>query len=229
GGDHDGEYTFCIPVVSAAMTAPIDVTVNYGTNGTVTEDKTVTVEEYADVIINEPGMDTDIVAAAKALKLYGYYSQVKFGINTNILPDITGYSVDQNISGASYAPAQDQDEAFAGATVSFLSETNVNLYFKKSVLGAAAPEMTVNYGGSPETITAVSSGSYYVYTVKGPSGTGFSATQYTSEFTYSVGNTSGTYSVATYLAAVVDKNANPEMVNLAQAYYNFAEKVSALQ
>ena len=67
-----------------------------------------------------------------------------------------------------------------------------------------------------------------MYTIKGPSGTGFSAAQYDSEFSYSVGDVSGNYSIYTYLKAVKNNSTSDAMKNLAEAYYNFALKCQAV-
>ena len=90
--------------------------------------------------------------------------------------------------------------------------------------------MTVSYGSSStETITATPNGGYYVYTIKGPNGNGFSATQFANTFDYSVGSVSGTYSVETYLKAVkASGTTSTAMKNLAEAYNNFAQKCKAL-
>jgi hypothetical protein len=68
-----------------------------------------------------------------------------------------------------------------------------------------------------------------VYTIKGLDGKGFAATAYDTAFTYSVGSYSGSYSIADYLKAVKNNaNADPMMKDLAEAYYNFAEKAKLL-
>ena len=66
-----------------------------------------------------------------------------------------------------------------------------------------------------------------MYTIMGPSGNGFAATDYDLDFTYSVGNVSGTYSVYTYLQVIKDKyEGSPSnvLLKMAEAYYDFAKK-----
>jgi hypothetical protein len=87
--------------------------------------------------------------------------------------------------------------------------------------------MTVSYGSGSETISGTPNGGYYMYTIKGPAGTGFPATQYDREFTYSVGDVSGNYSIYTYLK-VAKNGGSDALKNLAEAYYNFAKKCKAV-
>lgn len=225
-------YIAHIPVESACMTAPITITVKYGTSGEVVGN-TVTINDYANTIMSDTtGKYTSAEKeAAKALLIYGGYAQKQLKINTGDLPTGTGANFDGNFDGglvgAAYTPGND---AFYAGNVSFLSQTEVKLAFKKSVLGDEAPTMTVSYGSSStETISATPNGGYYVYTVKGPNGNGFSATQFANTFDYSVGNVSGTYSVETYLKAVkASGTTSTAMKNLAEAYNNFAQKCKAL-
>ena len=221
-------YTLDIPVQSACMTAPIVVTITYS-DGTVTGQE-VTIEQYAKYIINNSSAQEEI-DVAEALLIYGGYAQVQFGINTDALPEINNIDfnndvADYGLMAAPYAPTEDPDSAFAGMKLSLLSQTEIKLYFKKSVLGDTAPEMTVSY--SSDKITATASGNYYVYVIKGPSGNGISAAQYDSAFDYSVGSVNGTISVEFYLFLAKNSSTNQAMVNLAEAYYNFAEKCKLL-
>ena len=134
--------------------------------------------------------------------------------------------------GSAYTPANDPDGAFYGASVNFLSKTEVNLYFKKSVLGDTAPSMTVTYAGNEtETVSATVNGSYYVYTVKGPTGDGFAAGLFDVPFSFSVGNVSGEYSIDTYLQVIEYKyhgQSNNVLLLLVEKYYDFAKKCQQL-
>ena len=232
------EYLFKIPVISAAMTAPITVEINYDTNRKVTHDP-FTIENYANTII-----DGDIGGkgeVARALLIYGAYSQVKFGINTNNpyhLPEGTGISdytaaVDFGLTGAEYTDISAAGKTvFYGGTVSFESNTVVNLYFRKAeldaALGGATPTLNVKYDGSTTVgVVAEESGDYYIFRIKGTSGKGFYPGQYTDSFEFSFAGTeiSGNYSVEAYLKNIVYKTSSLQnMKNLAQAYYNLAEK-----
>ncbi|MBR5057932.1 MAG: hypothetical protein IKX04_05140, partial [Clostridiales bacterium] len=223
-------YTLQIPVKPSCLTAPIQITVNYGTNGDSISD-TRTVEQYAQTIAK--GNNVKNKEIAEALLIYGGYAQVQLKINTSKLPKVSGVdfnsSFDGSLESAAYTVTSDPNNAYYGASVSFLSEVNVKLYFKKSVLGDSAPEMTVNYGSGSETIQGTPNGSYYEYVIKGPAGTGFAATQYATSFDFSIGsNISGSYSVETYLKATKNNtNASAAMKNLAEAYNNFALKCLA--
>ena len=225
--EQDGNlYTFTIPVESACMTAPISVAINYGANGKVTPANTITIENYAKEVINGsyPQKSKDI---AEALVYFGGYAQVQFEVNTDSLPTLNNRDYTQPfadaISGEAYAP----DSAFAGATLSMLSENNINLFFYKADLGSTAPAMTVDFGNGSETVQGKKNGSYYVYTIKGPTGTGFAANQYKTTFTFEVNGISGEYSVFTYLkAAKANTNNTQALVNLVEAYYNFARVCS---
>ena len=225
--DSRGKY-FVIPVESACMTAPITITLTYQGKDKV---YTTTVEDVAYESASINSAYTDVV---KALLTYGGYAQVQLKINTDNLPTVSGVNFNNpysgGIEGASYSPESDPDNAYYGSSVSFLSETCVKMYFKKSVLGSTAPAMTVTYAdNSTETISGTPNGSYYEYIVKGSSGTGFPATQYNVTYSYSIGNiVSGEYSVNTYLKVIRQNSSNAAMVNLVEAYYNFAQKCSAL-
>ncbi|MBR5418201.1 MAG: hypothetical protein IK109_09285 [Clostridiales bacterium] len=231
--DGNGNYIVPIPVESACMTAPITTTLKYGTSGEVVG-ATHTIEDYANAIISDTtgSYTSSEKEVAKALLIYGGYAQKQLNINTNALPSVSGVDFDDSFNGglndgASYAPATDPDSAFYGGNASFLSQTEIKLAFKKSALGDTAPTMTVSYSSEP--ITASTSGGYYVYTIKGPSGNGFSATQFGMSFDYSVGSVSGTYSVETYLKAVkASSTTSTAMKNLAEAYNNFAKKCQTL-
>jgi hypothetical protein len=232
-------YTFDIPVESACITAPITVTINYA-DGQAAGDP-VTIEKYIKAVI-DGDYPTKVKDIAWALHQFGAVAMLQFDINRNdpaLKP--ASWEIDGNLynpaqapkyeigEGAAYTPANDPDGAFYGASVSFLSKTEVNMYFKKSVLGDTAPAMTVTYsGGSSETINATVNGNYYVYTVKGPAGDGFAAGLFDVPFSFSVGTTSGEYSINTYLQLVEYKyhgqNDNILLI-LCEKYYDFAKKV----
>ncbi len=216
----DGNYyTFSIPVESACMTAPITMSINYGVDGKVTPANEITIEDYANQIMS--GQYAEI---AKALLTFGGYAQVQLGINTDQLPTVSGVDFHSTFANALTAETYTSPvTGYAASALSLLSETEIKMYFSKATLGDTAPSMTVNYGSSSETVTATTSGNYYVYTIKGPSGSGFAATQFDSEFTYTIGNESGTYSVYTYLKLAKAKGA-ADLINLAEAYYNFAQQ-----
>ncbi len=219
-------YILTIPVESACMTAPIEIAIHYGTSGkTVSE--TFTIENYAKAIM-DGNYTLAQKEAAEALIIYGGYAQVQLGINTEMLPTVEGVDFSSSFADAIPAEAYEADEAFYGASLSLLSETNLKLYFKKSAFeGDSAPTMTVSYGSGSETISGTPNGGYYMYRIKGPAGTGFPATQYDREFTYSVGDVSGNYSIYTYLK-VAKNGGSDALKNLAEAYYNFAKKCKAV-
>ena len=229
-------YTFRIPVESACMTAPITVTLDYTIGGSNRQykAKAVTIEDYAKAVKNG-NYQTHDKDVAKALINFGGYAQVQLDINTDKLPTL--YGVDYENTEASYGltgnafTLNDTDGLYAGATVSMLSKTDVKLRFKKSKLGDTAPELKVTYGSaSPVYIAAdenLSTGNYYVYVIKGPENNGFYYTNYDATFDFEIGTASGTYSIYTYLQAVKDGSTIPAMINLAEAYYNFAEACQA--
>ena len=244
-GTSGSYYTVDMPVESACITSPITVTINYG-SGEQASDDPVTIDRYISAIMN--GKYTDKVkAVAYSLRTFGSFAMMQFNINMND-PALRPANEEINASlydpqtviynkyligeGAAYTPANDPDGAFYGASVNFLSKTEVNMYFKKSVLGATAPTMTVTYSdSSTETISATENGSYYVYTVKGPSGDGFAATLFDVPFSFSVGTTSGEYSINTYLQLVEYKyhgDTNNILLKLVEAYYDFARKCQQL-
>ena len=235
-------YTFEIPIESACMTSPITVTINYGSNETVTDDP-VTIEKYVFAIL-DGNYAQDVKDAVNALYIFGTVAMLQFDINRSdpaLKPqsrEINGnvynptsfkYEIGE---GAPYTPATDPEGAFYGASVNFLSKTEVNLYFKKSDLGATAPSMTVTYSGNvTDTISATENGSYYVYTVKGPSGDGFAATLFDVPFSFSVGNVSGEYSIDTYLQVVEYKyhgQTDNILLILCEKYYDYAKKFQQL-
>lgn len=225
-----GYYKACIPVESACMTSDITVVVKYGTSGEATY-QTTTIEEYANNVINGnyPQNAKDV---AEALLIYGGYAQIKFDINTGDLPTFSGADFtatpDYGLVPMNYTPGPGLTGVFGGATLSMLSQTNINLFFEKSAFTGAAPVLTVTYnGGATETITAKKSGNYYVYTVKGASGTGISARKYNETFSYEIGGLSGQYSILTYLTSAKYNSSDNDMKNLAEAYYNFAVKCVA--
>ena len=237
-----GYYTFRIPVESACITSPITVTINCGSDYKVSADP-VTIEQYAKVIIRG-NYEQKYKDVAVSLLNYGSVAMMQFNINMNdpsLQPKLD--EINANISdpqhtvytigeGAPYSPDQDPDGAFYGASVAFLSRTEVNMYFKKSAFNGSAPAMTVTYaGGATETITATPNGNYYMYTVKGPTGDGFAATQFDIPFSYEAGSVSGRYSVETYLNVVEYKyhgQSNITMLYLVERYYDFAKKCQLL-
>ena len=243
-GTNGSLYTVDIPVESACFTSPITVTINYS-DGEVSDDP-VTIDRYISAIMN--GNYTDKVkAVAYSLRTFGSFAMMQFNINMNddslhpandeinaslYDPQIVIYQKYLIGEGAAYTPENDLEGAFYGASVNFLSKTEVNMYFKKSVLGTTAPTMTVTYSdNSTETISATENGSYYVYTVKGPSGDGFAATLFDVPFNFSVGNVSGEYSINTYLQVVEYKyhgDTNNILLKLVEAYYDFARKCQQL-
>ena len=223
--DAKGTY-FVIPVESACMTAPITITLSYGDMNDKVYTKTV--EEVAKDSVTIDSSYEDLV---NALLTYGGYAQVQLKINAGNLPTVSGVDftepADFGLASRAYTPASDPDGAFSGATVSFLSKTEIKLRFSKSALEDTAPTMTVNYAEGSKTVEAVEAGNYYVYTLKGYDGAGFKASKYNVSFEYSVGNVSGEYSVYTYLQAISGTGTQP-MKNLAQAYYNFAVEAAKI-
>ena len=226
GGDH---YYFYLPVESACMTSEITVTITY-TDGEASASSSVV--ECANYIINhetDQNYTAEAKAVAKSLIYFGSCAQLQFNINTDNMP-ANAVPADNfyTYTGASYAPAQDPDSAYYGTSVAFLSMTTVNMYFKKSAFEGDAPAMTVTYdGGGSQTITATPNGNYYMYSIMGPSGNGFAATEVDLDFTYSVGNVNGTYSIFTYLQVVKDKyegSSSNVLLKLTEAYYDFAKK-----
>ena len=222
--DSTGTF-FVIPVESACMTAPITITLSYGGHDKV---YTKTVEDVAKQSIT---YDSSYENLVNALLTYGGYAQVQLKINAGNLPTVSGVDftepADFGLASRAYTPASDPDGAFSGATVSFLSKTEIKLRFSKSALEDTAPTMTVNYAEGSKTVEAVEAGNYYVYTLKGYDGAGFKASKYNVSFGYSVGNVSGEYSVYTYLQAISGSGTQP-MKNLAQAYYNFAVEAAKI-
>ena len=235
-------YTVDIPVESACITSPITITIQYSA-GQVSGDP-VTIEQYAKVIIHGDYAQK-VKDVAWALLYFGSFAMMQFNINMNdpaLRPDLE--ETDANINdpqqtvytigeGAPYTPASDPDGAFYGASVTFLSKTEVNLYFKKSVLGDTAPAMTVTYAnGTTETVSGTLNGSnYYMYTVKGTTGDGFAATLFDTPFSFAVGNVSGEYSVNTYLQVMEYKyhgQSSNILLKLVEAYYDFAKKCQQL-
>ena len=226
GGDH---YYFYLPVESACMTSEITVTITY-TDGEASD--TSSVVECANYIINhetDQNYTAEAKAVAKSLIYFGSCAQLQFNINTDNMPaNAVPADPFYTYTGASNSPDQDPDSAYYGTSVSFVSMTTINMYFKKSVFGDTAPTMTVSYnGGGSQTITATPNGNYYMYSIKGPSGNGFAATEVDLDFTYSVGNVNGTYSIFTYLQVVKDKyegSSGNVLLKLTEAYYDFAMK-----
>ena len=226
GGDY---YYFYIPVESACMTSEITVTINYA-NGEASASSSVV--ECANYIINhetDQNYTAEAKAVAKSLIYFGSCAQLQFNINTDNMPaNAVPADPFYTYTGASYTPAQDPDSAYYGTSVALLSMTTVNMYFKKSAFEGDAPTMTVSYdGGGSQTITATPNGNYYMYSIMGPSGNGFAATEVDLDFTYSVGNVNGTYSIFTYLQVVKDKyegSSGNVLLKLTEAYYDFANK-----
>ena len=237
-----GSYkTVEIPVPSACFTSPITVTINCS-DGQV-EDDPVTIEQYIKAVI-DGDYAQKVKDVAWQFRVFASIAMIQLNINMNdssLRPQ--SWEIDGNIydptptiyeigEGAAYTPENDPYGAYYGASVSFISKTEVNMYFKKSVLGTTAPKMTVTYaGGSTEEITATENGSYYVYTVKGPTGEGFAATVFDTPFSFSVGTASGEYSVNTYLQVVEYKyhgSSNNVLLKLVEAYYDFARKCQQL-
>ncbi|MDY6340624.1 MAG: hypothetical protein SPL61_13625 [Saccharofermentans sp.] len=242
-GTSGSYYTVDMPVESACITSPITVTINYG-SGEQASDDPVTIEKYIKAVL-DGDYPTEAKYVADALHTFGAVAMLQFNINTNdpaLKP--ASWEIDVNLydpaqapkyeigEGSAYTPANDPDGAFYGASVNFLSKTEVNLYFKKSVLGDTAPSMTVTYAGNEtETVSATVNGSYYVYTVKGPTGDGFAATLFDVPFSFSVGNVSGEYSIDTYLQVIEYKyhgQSNNVLLLLVEKYYDFAKKCQQL-
>ena len=223
---NDNGYYFVIPVQSACMTSPITITLTY--QGKETE-YTTTVEEVAYDSVEQDASYENLV---KALLTYGGYAQIQLKINTGKLPVVAGVDFSQDFSPAALTPQEYNagNDAFDGAVLSLLSETNIKLSFKKSVLGDTAPTMTVTFGSGSYTLEGTSKGNDYVYTIKGSTenSNGFPATAYNSTFTYSFeSGISGEYSIFTYLQVAKAKGSNA-MKNLAEAYYNFALECEAI-
>ena len=217
-------YKFSVPVESACMTSEINVHVHYGTNGENYSVFThVTIEDYANEIINDPDMNSDIVAAARALLIYGGYAQINFGINTDNLPEIYGgydFTAAPTSSLASNAYSCGVS-AYSAANMVFLSQNSLKFRFTEDM-------GTITVNGT--SVDGVRSGSYYVYEYAGADGKGIPATAYATPLTVVTSDGTFTYSVETYLQAVLaSSTTSTNMKNLAMAYFNFAEAVSGLQ
>lgn len=225
------KYEIPVAVEVSCMTAPISITIHYGTSGVV-HNNPITIEDYANALANYYPSYENI---AKALLTFGGYAQKQLNINTDKLPtklgvDFSGYS-SFSCPRAAYAPTTDPNGAYGGATVSLLSTAEVKLRIDKTLIGDSNPTMTVTYGGSasPVSIAPTTSGNYYVYVIKGPSETGFAYSQYDYSFNYSVGSVSGSYSVLDYLKAVMDNDSmTANMKNSVEAYYKFAKALETV-
>ena len=215
-------YTFAIPVESACMTAPITVTVHVGDN--VITDSGITIEKYAKVVKSQYPQYADL---CDALLIFGGYAQVQLNINTDMLPDVGVDFVNDSPSYGLPTSGFNTLPTGVAGNVSLLSQTEVKLRFKKADLGENAPSMTIE--GYSDTIEGEESGNYYIYTIKGPDGKGFSYSKYDETFNFTVGSISGTYSVNDYLRSVKSKaSSSAAWKNLVEAYYNFAEEVKAI-
>ncbi len=217
-------YTFAIPVESACMTAPIEISVHAGDN--VITDSGITIEKYAKVVKDQYSQYADL---CDALLIFGGYAQVQLNINTDNLPTVSGVDF-ENGTAANYGlPSSGFNTLPTGVAgnLSLLSQTEIKLRFKKADLGDTAPTMTIE--GYSDTIEGEASGNYYIYTIKGPDGKGFNYSAYETTFNFTVGSISGTYSVYDYLRSVKSKSSSSAAwKNLVEAYYNFAEAVKAI-
>ena len=215
------EYKILVPVESACMTSEIDVHVHYGTKGETSDFTNVTIEKYANYLI-ETSSDPDVVAVAKALLIYGGYAQINFGINTDNLPEVYGgydFTAAPASSLASNSFSCDV-ASYSAANMVFLSQNNLKFRFTEDM-------GTITVNGT--SVEGAPSGSYYIYEYAGADGQGISATDYDSALTVVTSDGTFTYSVETYLEAVMaSSTTSTNMKNLAMAYYNFAEAVSAL-
>ena len=234
--DSGNFYKFTIPVESACMTSPITVKLFYTDSNNESRTftgKAVTIHEYAEKIKNGsyPQATKDLV---KALIDFGGYAQVQLDINntSKMLPTLykTDYTSTPSsaLVGAEYT-LSDPDGAYGGATVSLLSQNVVKLRFRKSKIEGDAPQLKVTYASGStvylsydETLSTGSS--YYVYLIKGADNAGFKYSQYDVSFDFEIGTVQGTYSIYDYLKAVKATSSNQAMVNLVNAYYNFADK-----
>ena len=210
----DGFYKFSIPVESACMTAPIEIT---ATSGNLSITKTITIEKYANAIINGNDYTASQKAAAEALIKYGGYAQVQFSINTNKLPQ--GYDFTAEPSSSLTSEEFTKPDTLYGASVVFLTQNNIKFYFTEDV-------GTVTVNGT--SVSGVQSGNYYVYEYKGADGNGIPAGDFDASYTVVAGSTSFDYSIYTYLKAIYASKGSGSMVNLAKAYYNFATAIKAL-
>lgn len=216
-------YTFAIPVESACMTAPIEISIHAGDN--VITDSGVTIEKYAKVVKDQYSQYADL---CDALLIFGGYAQVQLNINTDNLPTVSGVDFENGTADYGLLPSgfNTLPTGVAG-NLSLLSQTEIKLRFKKADLGDTAPTMTID--GYSDTIEGEASGNYYIYTIKGPEGKGFNYSAYETTFNFTVGNISGTYSVYDYLRSVKSKSSSSAAwKNLVEAYYNFAKAVKAI-
>ncbi|MCR5803768.1 MAG: hypothetical protein K6G47_05860 [Clostridia bacterium] len=211
----DGFYKFSIPVESACMTAPIEIT---ATSGDLSITKTITIEKYANAIINGKDYTASQKAAAEALIKYGGYAQVQFSINANKLPQ--GYDFTAEPSSSLTSEEFTKPDTLYGASVVFLTQNNIKFYFTEDV-----GTVTVNGNAIDGPFQ---SGNYYVYEYKGADGNGIPAGDFDASYTVVAGSTSFDYSIYTYLKAIYASKGSGSMVNLAKAYYNFATAIKAL-
>ena len=211
--DKIGDYVvFECKVTSAEMTVPIEATLTNGNTSIAFDD--FKVRDYANYLIDNP-VDETTTELARALKSYGYFSQVKFNAGgeifaNDIIPfadfgeDVTAPDFIDSIEGVEYY----------GSSVTFLSGAKIRHYFTVTDNTAVFP-----IGGKP--VQPVGSGNLkYISTdemsalvIGNKIPVNVTCQNQSSDFSYSALN---------YISAVVNSSKTADsMKNLAKAYYTY--------
>ncbi|MBO4928561.1 MAG: hypothetical protein J5379_09980 [Clostridiales bacterium] len=223
-------YEVSVPVDSSCMTRPVTFSMTYGETQLPT--KEMSINSYANALLNNNNVDSSVKTILQKLLIYGLYAQKQFKINdgTDELPTSSNgsYPVSYSESGpqSDIVPTEftrfSEVADFYGVTVVFLTGNEVKFYF------TSEKEFYVKYNANDEwtALSAEASGSYSVYRVKGPGGNGISATAHDTDFYIKIDGVEYTYAIDDYLKSIVYKDSTSQnMKNLAKAYYNFAESL----
>ena len=173
--DSNGYYWFAQAVPAKDMNMPITAVLQSADGATVYAEKTYTVREYAETIINGEYVDA-YKTAATAMLNYGAYAQTYFAHNVGNLANVNcAYTTELSAVDASALPGVSvtgDGAGFAGYSLLLKSRTAIRLYFDVPVDGATAKdgkyylEISGIGAGDLDTVyTVTANGSTYAVSV----------------------------------------------------------------
>ena len=173
--DANGYYWFTQAVPAKDMTTPITATLQSADGATVYAEKTYTVGQYAEAIINGEYVDAYKVAA-RAMLNYGAYVQTYFSHNVGNPANVNcAYTSELSAVDTSLLPkvsVTGKAEGFAGYSLLLKSRTAIRLYFDVPVDGAVAKDgkyfleiADIGAGDLDTVYTVTANGSIYAVSV----------------------------------------------------------------
>ena len=215
-------YGYSCDVYSTQMTGEVLAKVVLS-DGRESEEFPYTVKQYADIVIenkNNSAAFTKATPLVKSMLNYGAYAQTYFKYDGADPANIDLSEEEKDVSSVTVEQVKDHEIQKTGSetgityyapTLVLKSETSIRHYFVVED-GYSIDSFTFTCEG--KTLTPVKSGKYYYVEIPN-----IASGNLDKQYTVSVGGFSVTYSALSYVYSQLNKNTDPELMDLCRAIY----------